>query len=133
MRPAIRSGRPAVRVEALDRSVVDRQHMVDDRLLEEELLHRLELLRVLRGDVMRKAEVLASVVELPVIFGRGWRGLIFPRRLVNGAGEPSVVVDGAIAEDFEILRQMAVRRLRIVERIDHADALDRGLRRTVDA
>ena len=42
------------------------------------------------------------------------------------------MVDPAIAEDLEILGQMRALRAGIIEGIDHADALDRGLRRTVD-
>ena len=53
------------RVEALGAAVVDRQHVVALGLLQEDRLQLLELLGILRGEVVRLAEVLVDVVELP--------------------------------------------------------------------
>jgi len=55
-----------------------------------------------------------------------------PGRLVDCPRQPAVMVDRAIADDFEILGEMAVRRMRGVERIDHAHALHRHLLGPVD-
>ena len=53
------------RVEALGAAIVDRQHVVALGLLQEDRLELLELLGILRGEVVRLAEVLVHVVELP--------------------------------------------------------------------
>ena len=81
---------------------------------------------------MRKAKVAAGVVELPHILGELVPRRIFPRRAVDRAGEPAVVIDRAVAGDLEILCEMPVLGLRIVERIHHAHALNRSLWRAVD-
>ena len=52
-------------VEALGAAIVDRQHVVALGLLQEDRLELLELLGILRGEVVRLAEVLVDVVELP--------------------------------------------------------------------
>ena len=48
------------------------------------------------------------------------------------AGPPAVVIDGAAAEQLEILRGAPVLRLRIVEGVDHAHAFHRHLVDAVD-
>ena len=77
---------------------------------------------------------LVDVVKLPFVVVR--RRRLLPnshgsdRR--RGAGDPAVVVDGAVAEHLEILRAVLRRRLRVIERVDHAHALDRLLRHAVE-
>ncbi len=53
------------RVEALGASIVDRQHVVADRLLHEDRLQLLQLLRMLLGQVVRLAEVLDRRCRAP--------------------------------------------------------------------
>ena len=43
----------------------------------------------------------------------------------HAVGEPALVIDAPVAEDLEILGQMAAVRPGIIEAIDHAVALDR--------
>ena len=59
----------ARRVPARERRVVERQHVVLLRLGVEEVLHLLELLRHLGGQVVELGGILLDVVELPVVPG----------------------------------------------------------------
>ena len=127
VRPSRRGG-----VEALDRAVVNRQHAVALGFLHEQRLQFLELGGVRGGEVGGLAEVLVDVVELPHVLGELVARLRLPRRLVHGGGDPAVAVDGAVAEHLEVLRLVPVRRLGIVEGVDHADAFHRRLRDAVD-
>ena len=52
-------------VEPLRAAVVQREDVVLDRFLGEQVLQLLELLRVLRGEVVRLAEVLGDVDRAP--------------------------------------------------------------------
>ena len=120
-----------VGVDSLEQPVVDRQHVVACRLDEPEALQLAELLRHLLGEVLRLAPVLVGVVELPdVIVER--RGLFLrPGVRVPGHRGPALVIDAAVAEHLEVLRLVPLRRLGVVERIEHADAFDRRLRHAV--
>ena len=120
-------------VDAFQQPVIDGQHPVGGRLLHEESLQLLELGRIRRGHVVDQAEVAARVVQLPNVFLEPAAGLLLPRRAVNRAGEPAVGVDRAIAHDLEVLGLVGAGGVRIVERVDHAHALDRRLDDTVDA
>src|SRR3954452_19136949 len=51
---------------------------------------------------------------------------------VAGCGDPAVLVERAVSEHLEVLDVSRARRLRIVERVHHADALDRLLPDAVD-
>jgi hypothetical protein len=51
---------------------------------------------------------------------------------VPGHRRPSLVVDAAVAEHLEVLRLVPLRRLRVVERVSHADAVQRLLHHAVD-
>ena len=42
-------------------------------------------------------------------------------------GLPAILDDGTIAKQFEVLQTMPLRRRRVLERIGHADAVDRLL------
>ncbi len=46
---------------------------------------------------------------------------------------PALVVDAAVAEHLEVLRRVAIRRIGVVERVGHRDALERSLLHAVDA
>jgi hypothetical protein len=54
-----------LRVEALDATIVQREHVVLAGLLEPELLQLAQLLRHLGGEIVRLAPVRSRVVELP--------------------------------------------------------------------
>ena len=120
-------------IQALQGPVIEGQHGVLDRFLQEEVLQLLELLRVLRGQVVRQAEVRPGVVQLPRVVFERRPGLEFPRRPVDGAGQPAVVVDGAVAEDLEVLGRVPARRLGVREGVGQAHAFDGRLRRPVHA
>src|SRR5262245_60878825 len=51
---------------------------------------------------------------------------------MHGARQPAIVINGAVAEDFEILRGVPALHRRVGEGVGHADALDRSLGRAVD-
>ena len=78
------------RVEALPDAVVERQHVVLDRLLQEEGFQLLEFFRVLRCKVVRATEVFLYVVQLPPVLGEGSARLAFPWRSMDRlANQPS--------------------------------------------
>jgi hypothetical protein len=81
------------------------------------------------------AEVLVDVVELPLVAGDNvdsWNRC-GPRRSYGcGGGDPAVVVDGAVAEEFEVLRAASRWSLGLVEGVLHADAFDGALLDSVD-
>ncbi len=116
-----------VGVEALDATVVERQHVVLLRLLEPELLQLGELLGHLRCEVACLAPVGAGVVELPDVRLERGQLLDDPRDRVTSHGGPALVVDAAVAEHLEVLRLPAVGGIGLVERVPHADAVDRPL------
>ena len=122
-----------VRVQPLCKVVVQRQHVVAHRLDEPEPLQLVQLLRHLLGEVVRLGPVLARVVELPdvVVEGRSFLADEQPRRLVSRHRGPSLVIDAAVAEHFEILRLVPLGSLGIAEGVQHADTLDRHLRHAV--
>ena len=118
-----------IRVHLLGQVVVERQHVVAHRLHEPQALQLVELLGHLLREVVRLAPVLCGVVEFPdvVVESRDFLAEKKPRRLVPGDRGPALVVDAAVAEHLEVLRLMPVRRIGVVERVQHADALDRLL------
>src|SRR5437667_6694506 len=99
--------------------------------LREEVLQLLQLLRVLRGEIVGQAEVRPGVVQLPGVLLERRPWLELPRRAVDGAGEPAVVVDRPIAEDLEVLGGVPARRLGVREGVGQAHAFDGGLDRSV--
>ena len=114
-----------------------RQHVVLLGLLPEELLELGELLRVLRGEVLRLAEVVGQVVQLPGVLLRvvGSRGeprhrrrRKVPRDAVELAGgPPAVLVDRPVAEDLEVLHGVALLGVRVLEGVEEARPLHRLL------
>ena len=126
--------RPAgeIRVEALERPIVERQHAVLRRLDDEETLQFGELLRVLLRQVLRLRPVGVGVVQLPhVVVERALVGAD-PRHAVPRHRRPSLVVDAAVAEHLEVLRFVPLGRLGVVEGVEHAEAFDRRLLDAVD-
>src|SRR5208283_2801959 len=81
--------------------------------------------------------VFGDVVELPLVLvhGRKFAGSHEPRR--GGrmrSGNPAVMVNGTVANHFEILRVALRRRIGVgrIEGVTHADAFDRLLLDAVD-
>ena len=111
---------------------VQRQDLVLLRLLEEQLLHFLELGGIGGGHVVRLRPVLAQVVKLP--------GHVVERILVDRAGDvpgraddfragdPAFVIDGVVAHHLEILRLVLRGRVGVglVEGVGEAHAFDRA-------
>ncbi len=83
---------------------------------------------------MGLAVVDVAVVQLPqvVVERRHLAADHHPRRLVLGHRTPPLVVDAAIAEHLEVLQVVTLRRRRLVERVEHAGALDRRLLHAID-
>ncbi len=86
----------------------------------------LEPVRVLLREVVRLARVGVGVEQLPPLrgevapgVGRSWDG---------GRGLPAAVPDRSCSEHGEELRLLARRRIRVVQAVGEADALDRLLR-----
>jgi hypothetical protein len=90
---------------------------------------------VLGGKVAGVAEVGGHVVELPDVpverhgAGRGSQAVL----AVACARPPAVVVDGAGADELEVLRRVPVLGVRVVEGVDHAHPIHRLLIDAVDA
>lgn len=79
------------------------------------------------------AEIPLDVRELPGGFFKiepAVGGL--PGEALAGTGDPAILVNGPIGEHCEVLRGSPVFGSRIVERVDHADPLDRLLRDAID-
>ena len=117
------------RVETFGGAVVEREHVVLHRFGVEQLLQELELLGVLRGHVVGEAEVLASVVQLPLVVGVVVGALVgvLPGDHVHHRGEPAVVVDAAVADALVVLRDVTVSGVAVVERVAHADTRPSGV------
>ena len=130
--PLTSCGRPAR--SALNRSnaaVVEREDVVLRRLDQEQPLQLRELLGLLLREVVRLRPVVRAV-ELPdVLVERRPLGR-YPRRAVAGDRGPALVVDAAVAEHLEVLRLAALRRVGVVERVGHRDAVQRHLLDAVD-
>ena len=119
-------------VEALGAAVVDGQHEIALGLLQEECLQLLQLLRVLRGQVVGLTEVLVDVIELPDVVRERRILRKQPWNRVACRRDPAVVVDGAVAEHLEVLRLPAVCSLRVVRGVEHRHAVHRTLVHAVD-
>ena len=115
----------------------DREDLVRPRLLEEQRLHRLEPLRLLRGEVLGLGEVGGQIVELPDVLARVPRGQ--PRAHGEPGGQraerarvPAIVVDAPAAVVVEVLDAFPPGRLGVGKRVGHAGPVDRVLREPVD-
>jgi len=99
--------------------VVEREHVVANRFRDEHVLQLFELLRILRREVVGLTEIVGDVVKLPAILVERREWNIQPWDRVAGRGDPTVVIDRAVAEHLEILRRAAVFRFGVVERVHH--------------
>jgi hypothetical protein len=79
------------------RSAVDRQDMVDGGHLHEQVLHLLQLARLLRCEIVYQTEIATGVVKLPDVILKAMAGFLLQGLPVDCAGEPAVVVDRAVA------------------------------------
>ena len=126
------------RIPARECRVIERQHVVLLRLGIEEVLHLLELVRHLGGQVVGLGRVLLDVIKLPLVPGDHIRrrlGAQLPRKRHRRRGRhPPVVIDGAIAEHLEILRRVSGRGVgvRLIPGIHHAYPFDGALLDAVD-
>src|SRR5271165_4761128 len=93
-----------------------------------------ELFRHLLGKVVRLAPILVRVVKFPnvVVEGYGLSAYEHPWRPVLCHRGPALVIDAAVAEHLEVLRLMPLRGLGVIERIQHAHALDWALLYAID-
>jgi hypothetical protein len=121
-----------VRVEALDSTIVQRQDVILGRLDEPQTLQLVELLRFLFGEVPGLGPILATVVQFPDVIVEGEHWLEEERCGMAGHCAPTLMVDAAIAEHLEVLRFVPLRRLGVVEAVEHARSLERALLHTVD-
>ena len=86
------------------------------------------------GEVVGLAEVIVHLVEFPLV-AIDVRQLSAKDPWGNGrrsAGDPAVIVNGAVGEHLEILSSVRRQRFRIVERIREARTFDRFLRYAVE-
>src|SRR5271166_2129587 len=89
---------------------------------------------MLLGKVLRLGPIRGGVVKLPdIVIEGGQLDLArLPRRAVPRHSGPAFMIDSAVAGHFEILRLAPLRGLRVVERVQHADAFDWALLHAVD-
>ncbi len=107
--------------------------MVLSSFRQKKSLHFFEFGRVLCGQIIGQTEVRPGVKQLPNVGFERPSWFEFPRSPMNGAGEPTIVVDGPVAKDLEILRGVAVRGLRVSEGVEHAHSFDWPLHCSVHA
>ncbi len=134
VRPAIRSGRPAsfaFRRSMLRSSIGSTRYFVASEM--NRSCSSLSFAGSLAARSLARLKSPRVSYSCQLSCASGADGLRRPGQLVDGGGEPAVGVDGAVAEHLEVLRRVALRRLRVVERVDHAHALDRRLHGAVDA
>ena len=122
------------RFEALGRAVVHRQHVVLGGLDQPEPLQFGQHLGMVGDQVTGLAVVAAAVVELPdVVVERRQRAADHdPRCAVLGHRAPAPVIDAPVGEHLEVLQIVPFGCVRVLERVEHAAALHRGLLHTVD-
>ena len=120
--------------EAFDLPVIERKHVVLDRLDQPKPLQFMQFLRILLRQVLGLRPVGVAVVELPdvVVEGRQHRAAHLPRRAVLGHRAPALVVNASVAEHLEVLGLVPLGRLGVVEAVQHAGALVRALHHAVD-
>ena len=109
--PLTSVGRPAI--SGMSRSATrssSGRTLLLGRLDQEQPLELVELLGMLRRDVLELGPVDAGVVELPDVVVERGRLLADeqPRRLVPRHRGPALVVDAAVAEHLEVLRLVAL-------------------------
>src|SRR5499426_604059 len=123
---------PQRRIRALRESVIEREYVELRGFGHEAALEFAQLLRLLGGEVVRLGKVLLDVVKLPGVLVEADAARRDPRRLaVQTSGDPPVLIERAVAEHLEVLRDAAARRVLGGEGVGHADSLDRPLAHTV--
>lgn len=109
--------------------VSQREHPVVAGLAVETSLQFGESLGVLLGQIDRLREVVRDVVQLPSLLRAVELVRLHPdprHPAVETRGDPSLVVQSAVAEDLEVLRGALARPV-AVERVAHRDAVERHL------
>ena len=120
-------------VEAFDCAVIEREDAVLRCLEEEEPLHVVQPIGILRREIASLGPVGRRVVELPdVVVERHHLAGDDPGRAVLGDRGPALVVDPAVADHLEVLRRARVRCVGVVEAVGHAHAVQRHLLLAVD-
>ena len=114
-------------IEPLRLAVVDRQHVVADRLDQQQPLQLVQLLGHLLRQVVGLRPVVGAVQLPHVVVERGKLPGHDPRGAVFRAGSPALVIDAAVADHLEVLRLAELGRARVVEGRDQALALQRHL------
>jgi hypothetical protein len=114
VRPHMSEGRPASVGTKRSMRRFERQHVVLFGLCEKKLLQVFKLVGIFGREVLRLAEVVFRVVELPFILAelRRGRGNV-PGNAMPGHRGPAVMIDSAVAEHFKVLRAMPSGRFRI--------------------
>ena len=115
--------------QPLDHVVVEWVDVVLPRLFLEGLLQLRELLGVLVGQVRAFREVLGHVVELPLVVLERQGDVDVPGHPfgVQRDGLPPFDPDGTVAEHLVVLPLLAIRRIGIVERVEHGRSVHRLL------
>src|SRR5262245_46127810 len=128
-----RQARADRRIGSTRETRVERIDVVLLRLDVEGGLELLELGGILRCQIVRLAEVLADLVKLPLeVIRVGLRADRHPRKAKGrSAGNPTVLVDRAIADQLEVLRGVTRRSVGVVEGVYEAGAFERLLLHTV--
>ncbi len=122
-------------VHSLGEAIVERQDVVAPDLDPKSVLQLAQLVRMGCGQIFGLTEILLDVVKFPAIVGEIRGALGHPREpSMATARGPSLVVESSIAEHLEVLRSAPALRVRVrsVERVGHADPLDRLLGHAVD-
>ena len=120
---------PPCRVEPLEAAVIKGEHVVLHRLHEE---YPLQLAELSGCSLLDRAPVQSSGAYSPDVVVEGGHLRRDPWDAVPGYRRPPVVVDASVAEHFEVLGGAAFLGPGIIERVGHADALERHLLDTVD-
>ena len=121
-----------VRVEALEATIVEREHVVFRGLDQEQALQIAQLVGLVVGKVIGLGPVVRSI-ELPDVVVEGGRLGRDPGDAVPRHSGPALVVDAAIAEHLEVLGRVPIGGAGVVERVGHRHAFERPLLHAVDA
>ncbi|SID61144.1 Uncharacterised protein [Mycobacteroides abscessus subsp. abscessus] len=114
--------------------IVEGQNVITGGLDQPQPLQFMQFFWHRLGQILGLAPILGGVIQFPHVVVEGDRLFAHqqPRRLVLGDRGPALVVDPSISEHLEVLRFMPVGRLAVVERVQHAGALDGMLLNAVD-
>ena len=113
IRPSGDQAWPQARIAALREAVVERENVVLLCLDPEVILQLFQLLRIFSRDVVRFAEVVRKLVELPGVMVEVPCAPThrYPRESpVTGRGDPTIFVERAVTEHLEVLDVARVYR-----------------------